>query len=73
MDKSAFFRRMETLLEISPESLKENTRLTDIPEWDSLALLGFIAMADREMNKQLATKDIVASQTMADLYKLLED
>lgn len=72
MDKATFLRRMETLLEVSPNSFKEDTRLADVSEWDSLALLGFIAMADGEMNKQLETKDIITSQTMADLYNLLE-
>ncbi len=50
-----FLRRMETLLEIAPNTLQGNTRLADISEWDSLAVLGFIAMADNELNKQLKT------------------
>lgn len=67
-----FLRRMETLLEIAPNTLQGNTRLADISEWDSLAVLGFIAMADNELNKQLKTEDITNAQTLADLYNLLE-
>ncbi len=73
MDKVSFLRHMEELLEISPDTLRENTKLSDISEWDSLALLGFIALVDSEMHKQLNTNDVANAQTFADLYGFLED
>lgn len=71
MDKTTFLRRMEAMLEIPSETLQENMKLADIPEWDSLAFLGFIALADSEMGKQLQLEEARTAQTLADLHRLL--
>lgn len=53
-------------IEINPE-----TRLQDLPEWDSLAALGVIVMFDVDFGKAITGEALKQSRTIADLYKLL--
>jgi acyl carrier protein len=51
--------------------LTGDTNLKALPEWDSLAALGVIIMFDMEYSKAITGKDLVACQTVADVYKLI--
>jgi acyl carrier protein len=52
-------------------ALTADTDLKALPEWDSLAALGVIIMFDMEYSKAIVGKDLVACQTVADVYKLI--
>lgn len=45
--------------------------LDDIPEWDSLSAMAFIALAERRFNKRLRLSDLRNKKTVEDLYGLL--
>ena len=47
------------------------TRLNELPEWDSLAALGTIVMFDVEFGITITGDDIKRCDTISDLYSLL--
>ncbi|MCB5190858.1 acyl carrier protein [Methylobacillus arboreus] len=51
---------------ITPE-----TKLEDLPEWDSLAALGVIVMFDMEYGKTITGEHLKKAATVQDLYQLL--
>jgi acyl carrier protein len=55
-----------------PVDIFPDTRLTDLPEWDSLAALGVIVMFDIEFGKTIIGEDLKKCQTIQDLFKLLD-
>ena len=54
-----------------PVEVNPQTRLQDLPEWDSLAALGVIVMFDIEYGKTITGEDLKSSETLEDLFKLL--
>lgn len=68
---------METFLEnirgflITETELKPNTYLIDIPEWDSLAIVSFLAMVNVEYDKTLDEHEFDSADTIQDLYDLV--
>ena len=54
-----------------PVEVTSQTRLLDLPEWDSLAALGVIVMFDIEYGKTITGDDLKACETLEDLFKLL--
>ena len=53
------------------QELTMETALSDIEEWDSLALVSFIAMANTN-GKSLNKETIKKATTVRDLYELLQ-
>ena len=67
----AFLQTMtEDIIETDQELTME-TALSDIEEWDSLALVSFIAMANTK-GKSLNKETIKNAATIRDLYELLQ-
>lgn len=56
----------QTQIEVGLES-----KLRDLPEWDSLAALGVIVMFDVEYQKAINGDDLEKAVTVGDLYNLL--
>jgi acyl carrier protein len=54
-----------------PVEVTLDTRLRDLPEWDSLAALGVIVMFDMEFGKTITGDDLEKADTVGDLYKLV--
>jgi len=63
--------RIDTLLELDPGTLSGSERLEGLENWDSLSIIGFIAMADEEFSVQVAPTAIHQAETINDLIKLL--
>ncbi|MGL4460735.1 MAG: hypothetical protein ACRC1K_01165 [Planctomycetia bacterium] len=53
-------------------STREDEPLAEIPEWDSIAMLSFIALADAQMAVRLSGSQITACDTIGDLIQLVE-
>jgi acyl carrier protein len=68
--KRDFLRHIEEVIDVGPNSLTGNEALSDLP-WDSLAMVGFIAMVDEHLQAPLSTKKLAASKTVADLIALV--
>jgi acyl carrier protein len=64
-------RRIETALELNPNSLFESEALDHIEGWDSLAVVNLMAFADEHFGVQLSPTQINKAKTVADLLSLL--
>jgi acyl carrier protein len=73
MSRSEFLLELDKVIEASPGTLKGDEKLAGLSAWDSLAVIGFIAMVDDKFRVQLAARDIGACERVADLEALLGD
>ena len=71
MDEKAFLANMEELLEIDAGSLKVTVELTNLEQWDSLAFVSFLAMADSKYGIKVAASELRQCKTVGDLMKLV--
>lgn len=62
---------VESALELPEGTLKPNTRLETLAEWDSIAKLTFMSVVDEELNVAVKGKDVVEAATVADLAALV--
>lgn len=51
--------------------IKADTRLADLPEWDSLAALGVIVMFDMEYGITISGNDLKDCESISDIYQLI--
>lgn len=63
---------LEEILDLEENSLKPQTILKDLEEWDSVAFLSFIAMMDDEFGKTIKGSVVREQKTVADLMALME-
>jgi acyl carrier protein len=68
--KVEFLRLLETTLERDEGSLKGEETLADI-DWDSLAVVSFLALADEHFGLQLGAKAVNACKTLPQVIALL--
>lgn len=54
-----------------PVPIEAGTRLSELPEWDSLAALGVIVMSDMEYGKTITGNDLASCASISDLYALV--
>jgi acyl carrier protein len=55
-----------------PVEVTLETELKNLPQWDSLAMLGVIVMFDTEYGKTIGGAELKAAITIGDLFRLLE-
>ena len=72
MDHQSLLDKLHALFEIDPGNLGLESSIHDIPTWDSLTLLGLIAMIDEHYGVILAPKEVLACQTIGELLMLLD-
>ena len=73
MDINAFIQEFEASIEgLGPGSVTPETRFQDLDQWDSLAVLTTIAMADAAFEVELTANEILACTTIRDLADLVE-
>ena len=70
MTKQEFINQLKENIQTSME-LNENTLLDDIPEWDSLAMLGLLSLFD-ELNVEVDIDELEECKTIKDLLKKAE-
>ena len=63
---------LEEMLELDAGTLKSETLLSDLEEWDSIAVISFIALMDDEFDKLVKGKDIKEKETIGDIMDLME-
>ena len=63
---------IEEALDVEEGSLKPETPLDDVEEWDSIAMLSLIAMLDDEFGKTISGKELKALKTVADILACME-
>lgn len=62
---------IEDILEVAPGSLNLDSNLSDIEEWDSLAIMSLLAFFDTEYHVKLTSKDIKKIVFVKDLVNLM--
>ena len=71
MKKAAFLNLLDELIEVKPGTIKGNEALADIEGWDSLAVVGFIAIVDQNFGVTLSATNLKGCKTVPDLITLL--
>jgi acyl carrier protein len=61
----------DQLEDIDAAKLNEKTQFRDIEGWSSFAALCVIAMADNKYNVKLTGEDIRQSETIGDIYSVV--
>jgi len=73
MNLNTFIENFIEAVEIEDVSTIEPTTVfRDIEEWDSLAALSTIAMADEEYGVTITNKDLKEAETIERLWQLIE-
>jgi acyl carrier protein len=72
MDIQRFFALVEELLESESGSVRENMNLSDLSGWDSVAVVSFLAMVDKEYGVTISGDEMVNSKTVDDLVSLIQ-
>jgi acyl carrier protein len=65
-----FYSELDSMLELEPNTIRGDERLADLPGWDSMSVISFIALADTKFKKTVAAKAIAEARTVADLSNL---
>ena len=73
MNRQEFLDAIADILELDEGSLKGGETLSDIDEWDSLAFLSVIAMADEEFDVVIQGDKLEQIKTVDDLVALVEE
>ena len=63
---------LENMLEIEAGNLTCDMRLSEIEEWDSLAMISLIALLDDKFNKKVTGKTIKAFTKIQDILEVME-
>ncbi len=63
---------IEEVLDVEEGSLKPETELVDVDEWDSIAALSLIVMLDEKFEKTVSGTQIKALETVNDILALME-
>lgn len=72
MENSEKISMLEDMLELSSGSLTEDTLLSTISEYDSMAKLSLIVLFDDEFGKKLTGEQIRSFVTVGDILKAME-
>ncbi|MCG9737613.1 acyl carrier protein [Shewanella insulae] len=73
MNKQEFLNALEEILELDENTLKGDEVLMDIEQWDSLAFLSVIAMADEHFDIVIQGDKLEEINTVSDLVALVEE
>ncbi len=71
MTRDEILRHLERLLEVVPNSLSGNERLSGIPAWDSIAVLAFVTTTEEIWGILLDAEQVSGCQTVNDLLTLV--
>ncbi len=70
MSRDEFLAKLDELLELTPGTLQGPEKLEELDNWNSLAVLGFIGLADEHFGVTLAPRLLAGCSTVEDLVKL---
>ncbi len=61
---------LDEILELPSGTLKGPEKLDNLEQWNSMALIGFIALADTNNGARISPRQTITCQTVADLLAL---
>lgn len=71
MTRDEFITEIEDIISADEGTLRVNSVLIGLEDWDSLAIISFIAMADKKLGKKADVTSIKECQTVEDLMKIV--
>jgi acyl carrier protein len=71
MTRAEFHAAIAEMLECEASEVQGESVLKDLPNWDSLAVLSFVALADSKLGASVKGSALVKCQTVNDLATLL--
>ena len=71
-EKSRFINLLEGVLELDKGGLKGDENLNDLIDWDSLSIMGFIAMADENYDVTISTDELANCENIEDLIDIVQ-
>ena len=63
---------LEEIVEADPDTLTSEELIEDLENWDSLAVVNFIALVDENFGITLSPEKIMNSKTVNELVSLLD-
>ena len=72
MTNQEIINLIEDTFEIDMNTLSENSKLVDIPEYDSMAKLSVIILADDDFDKKLTGETMREFKTIGDIVEFLK-
>lgn len=72
MTREEFLAQLDELLELMPGTLQGPEKLENLDQWNSLALVSFMALADTNNGVRLSPRDIAKCITVSDLLKIAQ-
>lgn len=73
MRKAEFLGLLDEVMQQPPGTLHGGELLEGLPGWDSVALMGYIALIDEKFDVRITGKQILQCQTVNDLIALAGD
>jgi acyl carrier protein len=70
MTRQEFLSAMDNLLELSDGTLQGPEHLDDLENWNSLAMVDFIALVDSDAGRSVSPRQIRDCETIDDLAQL---
>lgn len=70
MTREEFLSELDELVELAPGTLQGPEKLDALDQWTSMAIVGFLALADTHNGTKLRPTEIAACLTVEDLLKL---
>ena len=71
MTRDEFIVEIEDIISADEGTLTAESKLCGLEDWDSLAVISFIAMADKKLSKKADVASIKECQTVEDLMKIV--
>jgi acyl carrier protein len=73
MKRAVFLNKLEEIMEAPEGSLKGDEQLADLPRWDSMTVVQFIALVDEEFGTQVSASELLEAKAVPHLVRLLGD
>lgn len=70
MDRKDFLLALDEMLEFDPGTLTGDEVLETLENWDSLAVISFIALVDEKLGVVLEGEKLAKAKTVSDLLAL---
>ena len=70
MTREELLQAIDELIELDPGTLAGTERLDELESWDSLAVIGYIALIDEKLGKVLDGDRLSQAQTVDDIVAL---
>ena len=69
MNVEDFIKNLTEIID-TEEKLTLETKLSDVEDWDSLSLVGFLSFCNSKLKLSVTPEEVKVAQTVADLFKI---